>query len=458
MSKQLIVLFLFLGFSTSLFAQRVTYRQLAMRSQIPTIFIDDIIIPGDEGKSTLAFIFRFNNDFILYKKIPFNHTLDAPENAEFYSTIRLSSEIFEGKLKRRQEPSANSVSRDSWTDTLYASNFEETQSNNMYASGALSTQLAPGDYNYILQLAMMQEVNERNTQRRNVSVPDLSAKKTGEIILIRNKSGRQANLMLELMNMEKNVPFGKDFYALIRIPEFDPSADYTINIKRAKISKKDTTSGDIISSYPLSADDVFTNSTVKLSNAGKPSLKLQKGNHPYTYAVVSVSAANFENASYFLSLNKNESEMPVARTFFRSYWPDMPASLYNLNVSINMLKYIVPEKELKRIDSGSKSEREQKFREFWEKQDPTPNTVYNELMAEYYRRIDYAYKEFGTPENPLGHESDQGEVYIKYGPPESKERRFPEKGKTLELWKYANRTFVFEASSGFGDFVLVGTR
>lgn len=458
MSKRLLVLFLLLGFSTSLFAQRVSYRQLVMRSQSPTIFIDDIIIPGEEGKSTLAFIFRFNNDFIPFKKLPLNNSFNAPESAQFYSTIRLNAEIFEGKLKRREEPSANSISRDSWTDTLFTATFEETQSQKMYASGALSTPLNPGNYNYILQLSMMQEVNERNTQRRNVLVPDLTKKKTGEIILVRNSANQNGRRSLELMNMEKNVPFGEDFYALIRIPDYDDSAEYSLQVNRANTSRNDTTSTERIYSEPLQKEHVFTNSTVKLSVKQKPTLELLQGDHPYTYAVVRISAKSFENAPYFLSLIKKGQDKPVARTFFRSYWPDMPASLYNLNVSINMLKYILPEKELKRIDSGSDREREQKFREFWEKQDPTPNTVYNELMAEYYRRIDYAYKEFGSPEYPLGHESDQGEVYIKYGPPIDKERRFPEKGKTLELWKYPDRTFVFEATTGFGDFVLVGTR
>jgi GWxTD domain-containing protein len=183
-----------------------------------------------------------------------------------------------------------------------------------------------------------------------------------------------------------------------------------------------------------------------------------KGDHPYTYAVVNIPASTLDNAPYFLSVTKEGKKEPVARKFFRSYWPDMPASLYNLEVAIRNLNYIISKKEMERINSGNKREKEQKFREFWESKDPTPNTVYNELMAEYYRRIDYAYKEFGSQENPMGHKSDQGEIYIKFGPPQNKERRFPEQGKTLEVWKYPNRTFVFEASTGFGDFVLVGTR
>lgn len=454
MSKRLLAIILLLGFSTTLLAQRVNYRQLVMQSQNPTIFIEDIILPGEGGKTTLAFIFRFNNDFIPFKKLPLNNSFNAPEGAEFYSTIRLNTEIFEGKLNKREDPSSSSASRDVWKDTLFANNFEQTQSPTNYASGTLSTSLNPGHYNFILQLAMMQEINERNTRRREIYIPDLASKKTGEIMLIKSRKDNN----LELMNMERNVLFGKDFYALIRIPDYDNSASYSVKVDKAKTSRRDTTSLSNIHSAKLSSSDIFQNSTVRINKTDTPSLNIIQGDHFYTYALVSIPGSTFENAAYILKLMKEEQDEPVAESFFRSYWPEMPASLYNLDVAINNLKYIISEKELKQIDSGNNREREEKFRKFWDTKDPTPNTVYNELMAEYYRRIDFAFKEFGSQENPLGHESDQGEVYIKFGPPNEKERRFPESGKTVEIWKYPNRTFVFEATTGFGDFMLVGTR
>ncbi|HBQ61554.1 MAG TPA: hypothetical protein DD671_18575, partial [Balneolaceae bacterium] len=212
----LIILFTFAG---SLLAQRVTYPQLVFRSQTPEIFIDELILPAEDGKTTLAFLFRFNNDFIPYKKIPMNNEFNAPEDAEFYSTVRLSTEIYEGELKRRQDPSANSVTRDFWSDTLFAASFEETRSNENFAAGYLETQITPGTYNFILQLSMMQEINERNTQRREINIPNLQEAKKGEIYFTRNRSEVNGLQQLELMNLEDNVPYGKDFYAAIRIPD-----------------------------------------------------------------------------------------------------------------------------------------------------------------------------------------------------------------------------------------------
>ncbi|MEX0722182.1 MAG: GWxTD domain-containing protein [Balneolaceae bacterium] len=458
MSKRLFSIFLFLIISISLNAQRVSYEELAFRSQIPTIFISDLILPGENGKTTLAFTFRFNNDFLPYKKIPLQNNLNVPADAEFYTTIRLNTEVFEGSSKKRNPASMKSASRDAWTDTLFVSNYEETQSDKIYASGSLTTNLEPGTYNYVLQLTMMQERKERNTQRRNIRLPDLSKKETGEVILVRNveQSGNQQSL--RLMNMEENVPFGEDFYALIRIPNYTADSPYQLVINEAKTSRRDTTDGKNIHTQDISHDDIFLESTVALQKGSNPSLLLSQNGQPYTYAVVKVPHKTFENAAYLLNVLKSEDDNPVAKLFFKSYWPDMPASLFNLNIAIDMLKYIVSDEELKRIRSGSTEEKEQKFREFWNSKDPTPETVYNELMAEFYRRVDYAYAEFGSQEDPLGHESDQGEVYIKYGPPNSVDRLFPSDNKVREVWEYDNRTFVFEASSGFGDFVLVGTR
>ncbi|HAC16787.1 MAG TPA: hypothetical protein DCE78_12715 [Bacteroidetes bacterium] len=132
----------------------------------------------------------------------------------------------------------------------------------------------------------------------------------------------------------------------------------------------------------------------------------------------------------------------------------MPTSLLNLDVALDNMKYIADETTIKELKRGNVSEKEAKFRAFWKEKDPTPDTDYNELMSEYYKRIDDAYKQFTTPSKP-GYESDQGKIFIVYGPPENIERRFPPNGVTQEIWQYGSRTFIFNATSGFGDFELV---
>ncbi|MCR9132182.1 MAG: GWxTD domain-containing protein [bacterium] len=461
MRKQLLALFTILMVSSSISLaqrQRVTYLDLINRSSAPQIFIDNIILPADDYKAELGILFRFNNDFLPFKKITPSSELNAPEGAGFYSTIRLNNEVFEGLAKRDRRPTdVNVVSRDMWSDTLFTETFEQTESAKLYASGSLSVQLNPGLYHYVLQLSLIESTNDRNSNFRNVRVPDWKTKATGEIYTIKNKSSLTADSDLPLTNLGDNILFGDDFYALVRIPEYDANSSYSINIFRMNTSRRDTSKGELIDELAIQKELIIDGMHPILSSGAEPSLSMKESELGFTYALVKIPHSNYQNAAYSIELKKDDSDKALAKKFFRSYWPDMPASLYNLDIAINHLKYIINEDQLKQIKSGSDAEKEKKFREFWEKRDPSKGTVYNELMAEYYRRIDYAFKEFSNRGNLAGHESDQGKVYINYGPPDSKDRQFPKNGEVIEIWKYGNKRFVFEASTGFGDFVLIGT-
>src|ERR1035437_726472 len=61
-------------------------------------------------------------------------------------------------------------------------------------------------------------------------------------------------------------------------------------------------------------------------------------------------------------------------------------------------------------------EREQFIEAFWQRRDPTPDTVENEFKEEHYRRIAYSNEHFasGIP----GWKTDRGRMYIMWGPPD----------------------------------------
>src|SRR5690625_5931728 len=113
-----------------------------------------------------------------------------------------------------------------------------------------------------------------------------------------------------------------------------------------------------------------------------------------TYALVQVTNGDYENARFLIQLHRVGEEEPVGRRVVNSQWLDMPTSLYNIDVAVDMLRFILPENERRELASGSAADKERKFRQFWAERDPTPETKFNELMAEYFRSIDYAYKNF----------------------------------------------------------------
>lgn len=137
--------------------------------------------------------------------------------------------------------------------------------------------------------------------------------------------------------------------------------------------------------------------------------------------------------------------------------PGVPASITDLGEAIRQVKYIATAEENRRLRSASVIDREQLFREFWKRRDPTPETARNELMEEYYFRVEYSDEKYST--HRPGWETDRGRIYIMYGEPSDIERHPFESGsRPYEIWYYhnLNRRFVFVDYTGFGDYTLAG--
>jgi GWxTD domain-containing protein len=146
--------------------------------------------------------------------------------------------------------------------------------------------------------------------------------------------------------------------------------------------------------------------------------------------------------------------------FFRIVWPDMPISLRDVDYAIDALRYIVSEQKLDSLNSGSFEARRDNLEQFWRQRDPDPKTAYNEVMAQYYRRVDYAAKAYGTLREPDGSKTDRGKVYILHGPPSKTQRSLdPDRG-FREVWTYdtLGKEFVFADRSKSGNYTLISSR
>jgi GWxTD domain-containing protein len=135
--------------------------------------------------------------------------------------------------------------------------------------------------------------------------------------------------------------------------------------------------------------------------------------------------------------------------------PGIPVSIRDLDLAIRQLRYIASGAEYNKLRQATGPERERLFKEFWKRRDPTPGTDENELMDEYYRRVEYSNEKFAT--NRPGWESDRGRIYILYGEPTDIERHpFEANSRPYEIWYYSSiaRRFVFVDYTGFGDYSL----
>ncbi len=439
-------------------SSRSPYESLLRQSEQPAAWSDKIVIPKNDTSATVAVFFRLEYDFIPFLRKRPNMNPEEPE-MEYFAPVRMGLEIFEGEhtnSRRATTPSGTPVFRDTWNDTVWVETFEETRSRFDHVQGVLSTDLPQGDYHFQLQLAQGQSEQQRPSQIRNLSIPGSEDMEKADIILADNIDMSGNSMNVNILNYGNNILYGQNFDLLVRLPAAnadDENERYQLSIHRMQNGEK----ADDEARYTttIGNESIFTSGSASIQHAGDQiSVEFSQGENGTRYAHMTIPNAEFENSSYKIELMDTQSDETVGERIIQSRWVDMPVSLYNLDVAIDMLKFIADEQQLRNLNSGSSSERERKFRNFWAERDPTPDTEYNELMAEYYSRIDHAYQNFSSLQTP-GYNTDRGKAYILFGPPNDIDRRLQPNQPTREIWEYPDRQLIFEAISGLGEFRLV---
>lgn len=140
---------------------------------------------------------------------------------------------------------------------------------------------------------------------------------------------------------------------------------------------------------------------------------------------------------------------------FSIRWLGLFEQLQDLDVAIAQLKYIAKEREIREMrEAPTFEERLRLFQAFWDRRDPSPGSPRNERMEEYYYRVAHAARRYGRLDG-TGWQTDQGEVFIRFGDPDRVERR--PGPRPSEIWYYnrIGRRFIFVDDSGSGDFRLL---
>jgi GWxTD domain-containing protein len=141
---------------------------------------------------------------------------------------------------------------------------------------------------------------------------------------------------------------------------------------------------------------------------------------------------------------------------FRVIWFEKPVYLYKADLAIRPLRYVLPEEEYNDLRGKKYSEMESWLEDFWKEKDPDPRTAYNELLFEFYDRVDKANRQYSTRFKE-GWETDQGKVLILYGQPDRVEnKRHAANTVPYIIWQYDNgdRIFTFTDADEDGEFSL----
>jgi GWxTD domain-containing protein len=439
-------------------------------NQAPSTFMGHTFFPTDTEATETVFMFKIGYDQLTFLR---NQTANGEQ---YLSEVELIIDIYDEDTA--EVPDRAFIERRTWTKSVVANNYEDTQSSDLFVEGLLKFELQPDRYRYVTTIningqsrlfsipgsqsevvGMLNPNNRRNNQRNRslrqfVHVPNLKSETSSTTIAFLEPTSSDS---LVAFNIGSNIYYSKDYKILVGVITKDqPNYNVEIINLGARLSRNeeaDSSAYNVVFTSKLGPETRLSdNQGLFLSTNDQVSTLRASG---YEYHVVTVPNSKYPNSWYRVRVvDSSSNDATTGSQIVLSRWFDIPSSLLNLDIALENMRFIVDENQLKELRRGNSSEKEQKFRTFWEQRDPTPETEFNELMTEYYKRIDQAYEQFTTPSKP-GHESDQGKIYIVYGPPENVDRRFPSSGNAQEVWTYGDRTFIFTATTGFGDFQLV---
>ena len=205
---------------------------------------------------------------------------------------------------------------------------------------------------------------------------------------------------------------------------------------------------------PFEIEVLLTNSIVNDSVIIKENYQNNKGFFNEIYFIPSSNLNSLKNDfSIILTQNKKTKQKNISFSKFKS---GVSRYISNFDLAIKQMKYIVDNDKHDSSNKKYRKDKENIFYSLWKDMDPTPETDYNELMEEYYRRVSYANENFDGWKD--GWETDRGMVYILFGPPDQVERTNPSMANSTlyQIWTYnrINKQFIFKDQNGFGDFRL----
>ncbi|HEX2867611.1 MAG TPA: GWxTD domain-containing protein [Ignavibacteriales bacterium] len=418
-----ILAFLIIVLSLSISAQTSTQ----VLSRVRGVFFDAVVIPSEK-----------NADCYVTYHIAYNRFVFTKDKDVFTSRFSLTVEA--------QDSLSGRVYREIVSSEHRAKDFEETNSEYKYFQGFVKLSLPAGTYK------VTPIVNDLNTSSESllppfgikVNAPDVKWA-LDPIVVKEVPSGGKDEKTKVLAGLDGNIPFSEEDYDLII-----PVEDTTLTSVFAEMKNndsivfKDTLKNSFISRLSFSQDE------------GNITTGSASGARPTRNFILPGFNEKLQEGDLYITLKHGNKDVAG---FKRSVvWYNKPRSLNNLEYAVKVLKNIAPESEVAASVKAKGGLDYKNIVAFWKKFDPTPLTAYNELMAEFYERVDYALKSFSLISNPDGADTDRGKIYIKFGKPKSVERVYTDSRDVSEVWTYDSpeRRFIFVDKTGLGNFMLNG--
>ena len=380
---------------------------------------------------------RTDGDFSVYYtyRLPYKLLVFERSNDSFEADFRVIVEI--------KDKDSKLVARDIKDSRISVTTFEESNDINLFLQDFLSFKLNEGEYE------VTAFISDRNSSGELPLKPTKISLKTNKLVQHPLVINAQDFLCEEkkafiLANSGGKVPFSADKFHLII-----PLTDTSITELNIIIENDDETiiSTNVDESYIIPIGVVDCEKHISVTSSSETVLLRN-------FVVRNVNE-KLREGDVILKVSNDENS--IAEEFeSKIVWFNKPFSLMDPEKAIEYLNFVESDSVVYSMLKESSSDYPELLNNYWLKYDPTPETVYNEIMFEYYNRVDYAIQEFRGISKDNGAKTDRGVVYIKFGKPDKIERTSNPQGQMIEIWNYLNpeRKFSFIDKKGTGNFTL----
>ena len=427
--------------------------KLKIKALVLSIIITALAFPHNNSNSSdnsnspnLMFLYSefnvfpsVNNNWVYYFsfRIPYNHLVFVKDINGYKAGFSLVIEV--------TDTLGNFVDRQIKEDIIQVNDYLDTDSDILFYQGLLTFHLSKADYNFLPLITDINSKDERKLNKKQILAATDKFKNLLSPLIInsqKEKHNKQVNTVLT--NYEGFIPFINNNLDII-IPSIDTSLN---NLKAIIINNDDT----VFNGY-LKESSVFN---LNFQKCDSQIVIGQSGDIVPTRNFLIKNLCNqFSEGNIAFLLFKGEDQKPYVTYYKQCLWFDKPFALMNPEFAIKMLKYMTGEDEISKILSVKEKNYSKELYKFWKKYDPTPSTQYNEVMNEYYKRVDYTLKNFSAIGNKKGFNTDRGKIYIQLGKPKRIERSSNSEGKVVETWYYdQQKRFIFIDKQGTGEFPM----
>jgi GWxTD domain-containing protein len=394
-------------------------------------------------------LYRFSYNSIGFEKAG----LMQLNNNLFYSVPQFEIEFKddEGIIRERE------ISQDS----VFTDDYERTISKTDYIYGGFVSGLESGKYDYEIRLSDNNIKNiKRKTIKDTVNHKFDDNQSQGQPIFTYIKSDKENEYVPYIMNSRMDFD---SYNKMIIIPVYYKGdfVKYHIECKFKEKTKKFglTWDTDIKLNKTLIPEKNSTLELTFLSQEGiilksKPIINDDKTEYFRGLLYIDLSVEELVPGNYELKVVKSGTGDTITHNF-EIVWEDMPVILQRPEYAVESMYYILTDEEYEEMKDVDEDDYSKEILKYWKKEDPTPSTPFNEAMAEYFKRVDYAMFNMRTLSQKNGIKTDRGKVYILYGAPSKIDRTLND-NKTYEIWEYAHldKKFIFETISQ-GVFKLI---